>query len=75
MTFDSFFIDAIYEFYAVDNVGELPKSPQFSPTFLALKPSLKTIASIVARLTQPRVFFVLSRTVEKVDSIGLVVLT
>ena len=40
---------------------------------LALKISLKTIASAVIRLRHPLVFTVLSRTVAKVLSIGFVV--
>lgn len=42
--------------------------------FWALRHSLNTIVSMVSRDKHPRVFAVLSRTVAKVDSIGLVVL-
>ena len=45
----------------------------FFQRFDALWASLKTIVSVASRVPQPLVFFVLSRTVAKADSIGLVV--
>ena len=41
--------------------------------FWAVCINLNTIAKVVSLDPQPRLFFVLSRTVAKVDSIGLVV--
>jgi hypothetical protein len=61
---------AIDEFDADNNQF---RAVELAPVFLGFQPSLKTMVGVAIREPEPLVRWVRSRTVAKVDSMGLVV--
>lgn len=62
---------SVLELNALNEFGDQLGTPQLQPAALGTVASLKTIARMLARETQPRVLAVRSRTLAHVDSIGL----